>query len=114
MSPVKVIQNRPMWILAVLVLLATGLGAVSARILTRDVGSNSANLDDVCLAQNDATGVLRGVLELSQAQQSKEGTYPVVLEVNGKQRPAVLIVTKNGRTDKFYADALKLAKPIKC
>lgn len=59
MSPQRLVRDRPIWLLVVLLIAAVGLGAASSYLLTRSVDKNTNKVEATCDAVKDTRSLFR-------------------------------------------------------
>jgi hypothetical protein len=107
MSPQDLVKKRPIWLLVVLLALATVIGVAAGLTL---VNEDKA----VCESQNESRLVLRRVIVRSQAE-GTVNTFPVIIRRGEGREAAILEVPSLGHDrNNFYSDLLELAEPIDC
>lgn len=87
MSPQRLVRRRPFWVLAVAVVVAIGLGAYAANLLTSDN-------ELLCEAVNANRATVRNLLVSARNQTPK--------------------TQLNARARRFYAQQIAEVKPLDC
>ena len=101
------LTRRPAWVFIAGLLVAAGIGAYAAVLMTRDT-------TNICEAANDSREVLRNVLLLSQAQGQTRTFSAVITTDDGKKENVTITFPELADSERFYKQALNLVEPIQC